>query len=84
MSCGAGPNEAAKYASAGALRRALEDRLRQTATTANIDLAHLRRQVAFDRLLARLFHSAEAPWALKGGYAMELQLRVARTTVDTI
>lgn len=82
MSCGAGPNEAAKYASAGALRRALEDRLRQTATTANIDLAHLRRQVAFDRLLARLFHSAEAPWALKGGYAMELQLRVARTTVD--
>ena len=72
----------AKYASAGALRRALEDRLRQTATTANVDLARLRRQVAFDRLLARLFHSAEAPWALKGGYAMELQLRVARTTVD--
>jgi hypothetical protein len=73
---------AKKYASAGALRRALEDRLRQTATTANVDLARLRRQVAFDRLLARLFHSAEAPWALKGGYAMELQLRVARTTVD--
>jgi hypothetical protein len=38
--------------------------------------------VAFDRLLARLFHSAEAPWVLKGGYAMELQLRIARTTVD--
>ena len=73
---------AKKYASAGALRRALEDRLRQSATTANIDLARLRRQVAFDRLLARLFHSDDAPWALKGGYAMELQLRVARTTVD--
>jgi len=73
---------AKKYASAGALRRALEDRLRQTASTEHIDLARLRRQVAFDRLLARLFHSEKAPWALKGGYAMELQLRVARTTVD--
>jgi hypothetical protein len=50
---------AKKYASAGALRRALEDRLRQTATTANIDLARLRRQVAFDRLLARPFFSDE-------------------------
>src|ERR1019366_236510 len=73
---------AKKYASAEALRRALEDRLRQTASAENIDLARLRRQVAFDRLLARLFHSEKAPWALKGGYAMELQLRVARTTVD--
>lgn len=75
-------NPAKKYASAGALRRALEDRLRQTANTEQVDLARLRRQVAFDRLLARLFHSDDAPWALKGGYAMELQLRVARTTVD--
>jgi hypothetical protein len=75
-------NPAKMYASAGALRRALEDRLRQTATAEQVDLARLRRQVAFDRLLARLFHSDEAPWALKGGYAMELQLRVARTTVD--
>ena len=70
------------YASAGALRRALEDRLHHAASTQQVDLARLRRQVAFDRLLARLFHSDEALWALKGGYAMELQLRVARTTVD--
>jgi hypothetical protein len=71
-----------EYASAGALRRALEDRLRQAASAQQIDLARVRRQVAFDRLLARLFHSADARWALKGGYAMELRLRVARTTVD--
>jgi hypothetical protein len=69
---------AKKYASAGALRRALEDRLRKIAATANIDLARLGRQVAFDRLI----HSDDAPWVLKGGYAMERQLRVARTTVD--
>jgi hypothetical protein len=46
---------AKKYASAGALRRALEDRLRQTATTANIDLARLRRQVASTDFLPGFF-----------------------------
>jgi len=38
--------------------------------------------VAFDRLLARLFLKEPAPWALKGGYAMELRLKAARSTVD--
>ena len=34
-------NPAKKYASAGALRRALEDRLRQMANTEHVDLARL-------------------------------------------
>jgi hypothetical protein len=38
--------------------------------------------VSFDRLLARLFSPPNAPWLLKGGYAMELRLRSARTTKD--
>jgi hypothetical protein len=38
--------------------------------------------VAFDRLLARLFHGDTPPWALKGGYALELQFDTARSTVD--
>jgi hypothetical protein len=38
--------------------------------------------VAFDRLLARLFREESTPWALKGGYAMELRLKGARSTVD--
>jgi len=38
--------------------------------------------VAFDRLLCRLFRHAESPWLLKGGYAMELRIRSARTTRD--
>jgi len=42
----------------------------------------LRRQVAFDRFLARLFYSARTDWVLKGGYAMELRLQKARTTRD--
>jgi len=70
------------YTSAGAFRRALEDRLRQSASAENADLNRLRRQVSFDRLLARLFHDFAAPWVLKGGYALELRFKTARSTID--
>jgi hypothetical protein len=46
------------------------------------DLNRLRRQVAFDRLLARLFLEEPPPWVLKGGYALELRFKAARSTVD--
>lgn len=71
-----------KYASAVAFRVALEDRLKQMAQAENVDLQRLRRQAAFDRLLCRLFAKPDAPWLLKGGYAMELRLKTARTTRD--
>ncbi len=77
--------EPKRYATAAAFRRALEDRLQDIAGTENVDLQRLRRQVAFDRLLARLFQAAQPralPWALKGGYAMELRIKAARTTKD--
>jgi hypothetical protein len=70
------------YATSGAFRNALEDRLRRMAEIEQVDLNRLRRQVSFDRLLARLFQSEAAPWALKGGYALELRLKTARATVD--
>lgn len=70
------------YSTAGAFRRALEERLRKIALAEQIDLGRLRRQVAFDRLLARLFREVRPPWALKGGYALELRFRNARSTVD--
>jgi hypothetical protein len=47
-----------------------------------INLNRLRRQVSFDRLLARLFREEPLPWALKGGYALELRFKSARSTVD--
>ena len=47
-----------------------------------VDLNRLRRQVAFDRLLARLFVEEPPPWVLKGGYALELRFKAARSTVD--
>jgi hypothetical protein len=71
-----------KYASATALGVALESRLKKMAQAESLDLRRLRRQVAFDRLLCRLFAIPDAPWLLKGGYAMELRLKTARTTRD--
>ena len=70
------------YASAVAFRVALESRLKKIAQEQALDLQRLRRQAAFDRLLCRLFAKPNAPWLLKGGYAMELRLRTARTTRD--
>ena len=70
------------YATAGAFRRALEERLKRTSLKEQIDLNRLRRQVSFDRLLARLFREDPAPWVLKGGYALELRFKSARSTVD--
>jgi hypothetical protein len=71
-----------RYATAAALRAALEIRLNTMAAEQGLDLQRLRRQVAFDRLLCRLFRHADSPWLLKGGYAMELRIRSARTTRD--
>ncbi len=70
------------YATARAFRSALEARLKQIADTEQTDIQRLRRQVAFDRLLARLFQSDEIIWVLKGGYAMELRMENARATKD--
>ncbi len=70
------------YATAGAFRRALEERLKRISQAEQMDINRLRRQVSFDRLLARLFRVEPAPWALKGGYALELQFKTARSTID--
>jgi len=70
------------YSTAGAFRKALEERLKRTSQIDQIDLNRLRRHVSFDRLLARLFRAEAPPWVLKGGYALELRFKAARSTVD--
>src|SRR5437764_3669759 len=73
------------YRSAADFRKALENRLQDVARKEAIDLQRIRREVAFDRLLARLFRGEQSdklPWALKGGYAMELRIQSARATKD--
>ncbi len=74
--------EPKKYATATAFRRALEDRLKLIAEKEKLPIERLRREVAFDRLLARLFSRQDAPWILKGGYALELRIKEARATKD--
>src|ERR687898_335164 len=72
-----------QYATAGAFRTALEARLNERARRDGVDLHRLRRQVAFDRLLARMFDRSQPlrdGWVLKGGYAPG---RTARQGLDT-
>jgi hypothetical protein len=71
------------YATLQAYRTALDTRLKNVAQSQGIDLQRLRRGVAFERLLARLFSEDNPPWLLKGGYALELRLENrARSTLD--
>ena len=71
------------YDTPHAFRTALEARLRNIAQSRSTDLRRLRRQVAFERLLARLFALDNPPWLLKGGYALELRFEDrARSTLD--
>jgi len=75
--------EPRRYTSATAFRAALETRLPQQAGGSQTSLGRLRRRVAFERLLARLFGEEASPWLLKGGYALELRLGdTARATRD--
>lgn len=71
------------YKTPESFRQALEARLRDRAHAEGLDLEWLRRQVAFERFLARVFHGPEPVWLLKGGYALELRLEGRiRTTLD--
>lgn len=71
-----------RYRNATDFRKGLEARLQREAKDIGVDLQRVRRQVAFDRLLARLFADSNPPFFLKGGYAMELRLASARATRD--
>ena len=72
-----------KYSNTGALRQALEERLRTQAIKVGIPLIRLRKMVAFERLLARLVRGDDETWILKGGFALELRFGMrARTSND--
>jgi predicted nucleotidyltransferase component of viral defense system len=72
------------YRDASAFRRALEDRLRRRAADTGVPLDRLRKEVAHQRLLARIGHVApEVSWALKGGQVLLARLgEGARATKD--
>ena len=74
--------ESKSYKSAKDFRVALEHRLQKHAADSGLNLQRLRRTVAFNRFLARIFADRLSPWVLKGGYALELRLHSARATLD--
>lgn len=59
-----------RYCSAASFRSALEQRLRAEVFDSGIPLNRLRKDAAFNRLLARLHKTAPDDWALKGGLAL--------------
>jgi hypothetical protein len=72
-----------KYATAGAFRTALEQRLSTASKQTGLSVQRLRKLVVFDRLLARLLVVAPDRWLPKGGLALDLRLGAkARTTKD--
>lgn len=74
---------AKKFTSASAFKASLEARLRTRSQELSIPFQTLQLKFVIERLLARLFHADDAPWLLKGGFAMDLRFRPrARTTKD--
>ena len=70
------------FKSAADFRRSLEQRLLTLSQQNQSLLTRLRRQVAFERFVARLIANPEHAWILKGGFAMELRFINARATKD--
>jgi predicted nucleotidyltransferase component of viral defense system len=74
---------AVRYATPRDFARALSDQLKRQAAEEGVDLDRLRKRVAFERFLVRLFEHDPSRWVLKGGYALELRLGgKARATKD--
>lgn len=72
-----------RFATPDDFRRALEARLLSHSQNHAIPLQPLRIRVAVSRLFSRLFYDMNAPWVVKGGFAMELRFKPkARTTRD--
>ncbi len=73
-----------RYRTAAALRTALEDHLRRRAHSTGVPLDRRRKEIAHQRLLARLALVAPpGSWALKGGRALLARLdTAARATKD--
>jgi hypothetical protein len=73
--------DASPYASPAAFRRALTDKLKDLAATSRWTLQQLQRQMAYDRLLERLY-LADDGWIVKGATALLARDIGVRATID--
>lgn len=74
--------EKKSYSTSTAFKAALEARLKSRAADKSRPYPVLRKLIAFDRLIARIFYNDDDTFALKGGYSLELRLGRSRTTQD--
>jgi hypothetical protein len=70
-----------RYPNPKAFRRALTDKLATVARDGKWELAQLQRQIAYDRLLARLYR-VDRGWILKGATALLARDLGVRGTID--
>jgi hypothetical protein len=70
------------YGTPAAFKQSLEQRLRDAAAEAGLELARFRQLLIFDRFLARATQVFGEALILKGGLVLELRLERARTTKD--
>lgn len=71
-----------RHKTAADFRKHLDSNLRMHSIKTGESIERLRRKVAFDRFLARIFTQKPSSFFLKGGYAMELRIVQARATKD--
>lgn len=69
------------YAGPAAFRRALTDKLATVAQTSKWSLPQLQRQIAYDRLLARLY-AVDDGWVVKGATALLARDLGVRASID--
>lgn len=74
-------SENRSYGSPAAFRRALTDKLREKAKTSRWSMPQLQRQMAYDRLLERLY-LVDDGWVVKGATALLARDLGVRATVD--
>lgn len=70
-----------RYSTAASFRRALTDRLRVVSKESRWSLPQLQRQIAYDRLLQRLYQVSD-DWVVKGATALLARDLVARGSLD--
>jgi hypothetical protein len=70
-----------RYGSPGAFRRALTDKLKALSAASRWELPQLQRQIAYDRLLARLY-LIDRRWIVKGATALLARDLGVRGTID--
>ena len=63
-----------KYATGSTFRQALEEWIRDIHAEQNTPIVRLRKQIAFERFIARLIRHQPEQWVLKGGLALQLRL----------